>query len=66
MIGETCMNKKTGDLILTCSKVTLIAAAAFAGMVAHADSWVAVTGEKELKALYSDVVQEGALTNKAK
>ena len=53
-------------MILKLSKMTLIAVVIFSGVSAHAESWTAVTGEKALKALYSDVMQEGALTNNVK
>ena len=38
----------------------------FTGFSVQADNWIKITGETELKALYSDVNQEGALTDKVK
>jgi hypothetical protein len=49
----------------TFSRLVVIAVVCLTGFSVHAESWTAITSEKELKALYSDVSHEGALTGKA-
>lgn len=48
------------------SKIRYVTIMFFISFAAQAESWTAITGEKELKQLYSDVIQEGSLTKKAK
>lgn len=60
------MVKNYLQLILKFSKVVCVSLMLLPVFSVQAESWIKITGEKELKTLYADVVQEGALTNKVK